>query len=299
MTALIASLALALAWSSGWGGRSAAEAEPLPAADIFDTTAREAVAGLTPAEREDDLAAVRALRRFLYRRMPFASSQEAWITDDPIRNTVSLTAGVDLLYQRGQGVWCQAAAILLSRLYKDAGYRVWLTSFGDVGSMTHTVVLVQAAGQIYLEDPYFNMDYVRDDGAPLPYFQLLEQLAARHTPRARQDLDARLGVFDYRQVAKEWTPALLQGEIACTHEAAPYVCSVVMTKARFAETYFHRADVAAFLSREGWPEQWDYLMLFPLWTSGDGFRPIQARAEAIAAKAARAASGRKPPPAGD
>ena len=253
-----------------------------------DPVAAAALASLTPAQRADDFETVRALRRFLYRRLPLASNGDYWVTDPPVREAATLASAMKLFETAEKGVWCQAAAVLLARLYEAAGYRAWVTSYGDPKSLTHTVTLVQIGSQLYLEDAYFNLDYVRPDGAPLPYFEALEALSLKRTPQVRQDLDFRLGIFPDPQVAKEWTPPGLHRDIVCTRPEAPYLCSVSLTAARFAEVFYIRDKVKAFLTRNGQPPDFRYLMIYPLWTSASGppmttpvSAAIQRRAEAV------------------
>ncbi len=281
-------------------------ASAAPRADPADPVAVAAVASLTPAEAADDLRTVRALRRYLYRRLPLASNGDYWITDPPVREAASLQSAMKLFETADRGVWCQAAAVLLARLYEAAGYRAWVTSYGDPGTLTHTVTLVEVDGVLYLEDAYFNLDYVRADGTAQPYFEALEGLSHRRPPRVRQDLDFRLGIFPDPRVAREWTPPGLHGDIVCVNGAAPYLCNVALTAERFAEVFYIRDRVKAFLRSQGEPAVFDYLMLHPLWTSAsraplttDSSAAIQARAQAIARPIRALPELRRGPAGGD
>ena len=268
-----------------------------------DPAEAAALASLSPAERADDLQAVRALRRYLYRRLPLASNGDYWITDPPVREAATLQSALKLFETADRGVWCQAAAVLLARLYEAAGYRAWVTSFGDPATLTHTVTLVEVDGVIYLQDAYFNLDYVGPGGRPLPYFDALQRLAARRPLRVRQDLDFRLGIFPDPRVAREWTPPGLHGDIVCVNKAAPYLCNVALTEARFSEVFYIRDKVKAFLRAQGEPETFDYLMLHPLWTSTARTplvtatsMSIQVRAESVSnAAKGRSRAGGEPP----
>jgi len=266
----------------------AAPAQSQTVAQPRDPVAAAALASLSPAQRADSHETVRALRRYLYRRLPLASNGDYWVTDPPVREAASLQSALKLFETAERGVWCQAAAVLLAQLYEAAGYRAWVTSFGDVDTLTHTVTLVEVDGEIYLQDAYFNLDYVRVGGAPLPYFEALQRLAAGRSLRVRQDLDFRLGIFPEPQVAKEWTPPGLHADIVCTAAPPPYLCNVAVTGRRFAEVFYIRDKVKAYLRRQGRPEGFEYLMLTPLWTSAakpplttTTSMSIQARAERI------------------
>jgi hypothetical protein len=252
-----------------------------------DPVVSEALGSLTHAERANDFAAARALRRHIYRKLPVAGVAEAWIGDDPIRAAGSLSEAVSLFRSADQGVWCQAAAVLLARLYEASGYRAWVTSYGDPGSLTHTVTLVEIGGRLYVQDPYFNLEYVRSDGSPLPYYEMLSDLAAGRSPKVRQDLDFRLGLFDQRSEAQTWSLPALKEEVFCDRDGKR--CAFAMTLARFVEVYYKRQEIGAFLNAHGEPDKVEFLMLHPLWTSGPHYpRPahgaadIQRKLEAIA-----------------
>jgi hypothetical protein len=274
---------IALGTLSGGAPASAQGADPVIA---------EALAALTPAERLNDFASARALRRQVFRKLPVAGMPEVWIGDEAVRGTKTLSEGFALFRAADQGVWCQTAAVLLARLYEAAGYRAWVTSYGDPGSLTHTVTLVEVAGHLYIQDPYFNLDYVRADGSPLPYYEMLRGLAEGRSPKVRQDLDFRLGLFNVRQEAQTWSLPALRDEVYCDQDGKR--CAFAMTLARFVEVYYKRAEVGAFLKAQGEPDKVEFLMLHPLWTSGPhypapahGAKDIQIKAEAIARTNAR------------
>lgn len=265
-----------------------AQAQETPGAD---PVVAAALASLTQEERGSDLKTMRALRRYLYRRLPLAANGDYWVTDPPVREAASLESALKLFETAEKGVWCQAAAVLLARLYEAAGYRAWVTSYGDPATLTHTVTLVEAGGRIYLQDAYFNLDYVDSGGAPLPYLQVLRHLARGRPPRVRQDLDFRLGIFPHPRVAKEWTAPGLHDDIVCVNDKPPYLCSVALSEARFEQVFYIRDQVHGFLAKQGLPRRFDYLMLFPLWTSQSA-APLKTEATMALHKRIEAAAGR-------
>jgi hypothetical protein len=265
-----------------------------------DSTSRfvaQALASLTPEEQKDDDRKVRALRRYVYRNLPIAGSEQAWITDEPVVNARSIDDAIKLFRKDDKGVWCQAAAVILSRVYEAAGYRSWVISFGDPKYLTHTTTLVAIGTRLYLEDAYFNFAITNKRGTPIVYDQVLRLLARKLPPQVAQDIDVREGLFSSVEEAKRWTSEAYLNQLSClpaNRHSGLVRCKFVMTLDRFEATYqtatVSTDEIHRWLQSEGWQPSFMYLMMYPLWDkrpfdmqAAPDFVSVQFRAKQVIA----------------
>ena len=131
---------------------------------------RDYVASITASisgyEAMTDIEKVRALRLYVYQHTPFENP----LVHDQVVN-LPLSDAYAVFAKGVGGVYCGGAAIMLSRVYKAAGFDSWLYDFGDIESdspTTHQTTLVEVDGDVVLQDAYFNYEYVDSRGMTNP-----------------------------------------------------------------------------------------------------------------------------------
>lgn len=230
----------------------------------IETFVDAARASLSPADRADPLAAIRAYRRFAYSNMLFSGGQDGGLNAVLFAKTSDLRSALLSIQSSRSGVWCTGAAVVLARLYEELGYKTQIIAWGSQSRLGHTQVLVQVRGDWYLQDAYFDFDYVDEHGRPLPYTEVLRRFKSGNPASIRQDLDERIGLFSSLKNAAEYVPPLYQNNIDCVKRDEAYACDVTMTVSRFLESWFQRAALEKFLGDAGLPkDRPDYLSLYP------------------------------------
>jgi hypothetical protein len=217
---------------------------------------RDYVASITASisgyEAMTDIEKVRALRQYVYQHTPFENPLiHDQVVDLPLSDAYAVFAkGVG-------GVYCGGAAIMLSRIYKAAGFDSWLYDFGDIESdspTTHQTTLVKVDGDVVLQDAYFNFEYVDSRGMPISFLDLITLIHAGVPPAAKE------GVAD-----KDWPfeeADLWAGpQKACHSTTTGIRCIATITFSRFLELEPNMLD---FLEKVGEPRRFEYLLLHPI-----------------------------------
>src|SRR5262249_1406472 len=114
---------------------------------------------------------VRALRQYVYQHTPVAWAEKFLIHDQVV--DLPLQEAYSLFDKTIGGVWCGGTAIMLSRVFKAAGFSSWLYNFGVIDGPSHVTTLVEVDGNIIVQDAYFNIEYVDDQGTPIPFDELV------------------------------------------------------------------------------------------------------------------------------
>ncbi len=252
---LFLAVCLLAALCAALGATTASAAEPGPApSSATDRFLAEARASLTDADRADPLHAIRTIRRFAYRKLLFSGVGVGQINLDLDNKATDLESALKILSDSDDGLWCLGTSTVLAELYTALGYDTSVISWGANSALAHTQVLVKAQGEWYMEDAYFNYDYVGQDNAPLPYSAVLEAFRRGQPPRVRQDLDQRFGLFATPQNAAEYVPTDRQADIQCQGPKGRMRCAVTMTLARFAQSWNQRIATEDVLVANGLPE---------------------------------------------
>ena len=159
-------------------------------------------ASISGYEAMTDIEKVRALRLHVYQQTPF---ENPTIHDQ----VVNLPLGdAYAMFAKGVGgVYCGGAAIMLSRVYKAAGFDSWLYDFGDIESdspTTHQTTLVEVDGDVILQDAYFNYEYVNSRGMPIPFLDLITLIHAGVPPAAKDGVPDKDWLFQSLEEADLW-----------------------------------------------------------------------------------------------
>lgn len=205
---------------------------------------------------------VRLIRQYAFARIVLASTPENHLTTSVLKTPLP---DVFRAFDRNEGgVWCSGAAVILMRLYIDAGYRAWKYDYGAGSPVSHSATLVEVDGDVYLQDAYFNTDYVHEDGQPFPFFDVLQRLKDRRPPILRQHRGHRRGLFVSEANAREWVGSEAPAAVPVTLAPGRILCQFPMTFAGYLAGYFESPKVAAWLAAAGYPNDWSYLLLHPL-----------------------------------
>lgn len=238
-------------------------AEEIAAADAEIVAA--VIAAIPDYDMMSPMEKAQALRQYAYRRT-LVSEQARLILAPESEPLASLFARFD---SNGEGVWCSGAAVVLARLYRHAGFRAFTYNYGRAESgITHVTTLVEVDGDLYVQDAYFNAEYVEADGTPIAFRNILEGLAAGAAPLLRQGVAtrrSRVGALVARRALSDPSYAPFT---VCEEADSGYVCAHVMTFGNFSARYYLRDRVNAWLQARGHEPDWSYLMLYPIsvWT---------------------------------
>jgi hypothetical protein len=223
---------------------------------------RDYVGGITGSipryEEMTTLEKVRALRRYVYLHTPLAWT-ERFLIHDQVVNLPLKKAYTIFEKEKEGGVWCGGTAIMLSRLYKAAGFNSWVYNFGAIDGPSHVTTLVEVDGEIILQDAYFNIEYV-DAGMPVPFLELISSIRNRAAPTPQTEPSSRIVLFqDLAEAEKVIGP----GTNKCQTEIAGVRCSAAISLSHYLDLDEER-DLYEFLESRGWPRQFEYLMLYPI-----------------------------------
>lgn len=173
------------------------------------------------------------------------------------------------------GVLCGGTAYAFMKLCRLFGYDALTLDFGMPGVSTHVVTLVRLSRDgrdvWSVQDPTYDVTYVHRGGAPFDYLDLLRTLRERQASRVLvekgrgRSRDFILAPLD----ADQTPPRLSEGETLDLVGSLPG--GALKYRRRYSIDGFNRIDgssTAAFLKREGHPEEALYLFLYPIRISG-------------------------------
>lgn len=223
--------------------------EALPADRLYVAGISASISGyntMTNIER------VRALRLYVYQHTPF---------DDPLIHdqvvNLPLNDAYAVFAKGNGGLYCGGAAIMLSRVYKAAGFNSWIYNFGEPEQATHQTTLVEVDGDVILQDGFFNYEYVDALGKPIAFLDLISLTIDDTPPTAMAGTEAKLWLFKDRAEVEQWVGP----NETCQSTAGGVRCIATITLWRFLEK---GPDIFEFLHHRGWPRQLEYLMLYPI-----------------------------------
>jgi hypothetical protein len=138
--------------------------EALPADRIYVDSITASIPGY---ETMTDIEKVRALRLYVFQHTPVGDPLIHFeVVTQPLKDAYALFA-------KTGGVYCGGTAIMLSRVYKAAGFNSWVYDFGVTGFATHATTLVEVDGDTILQDTFLNYEYVDAHGMPIPFTELV------------------------------------------------------------------------------------------------------------------------------
>jgi hypothetical protein len=220
---------------------------------------RDYVASITASisgyEAMTDIEKVRALRLYVYKHTPFENP----LVHDQVVN-LPLSDAYAVFAKGVGGVYCGGAAIMLSRVYKAAGFDSWLYDFGDIESdspTTHQTTLVEVGGDVILQDAYFNYEYVDAHGMPIPFLDLISLIHGGIPPPAKEGVADKDWLFQGLEEADLWVGP----NKTCHNTTTGVRCIAIITLSRFLEMGPGMLD---FLEQVGEPRRFEYLLLHPI-----------------------------------
>jgi hypothetical protein len=239
----------------------AASAQIGPVIDAL-TADRAYVIGITASisgyEQMTSIEKVRALRLYVYQHTPVGVP----LVHDQVVNVPLNDAYA--IFAKGGGVFCGGTSIMLSRVYKAAGFNSWLYDFGELetpddGETTHETTLVEVDGQVILQDAYLNFEYVDLQGKPIPFLDVISRTAAGNPPTPTAGAVNRPWLFSSSDESEMYIDH--KDAMRCKDAAVGVTCPVIITLSRFLEV---DSGILDHLELRGYPRQMEYLMLYPL-----------------------------------
>jgi hypothetical protein len=210
-------------------------------------------------ETKSDIEKVRALRLYVYQHTPVGKPLvHDQVIDLPLSDAYAVFA-------KGGGVYCGGTAIMLSRVYKAAGFNSWLYDFGepeerDGGPATHETTLVEVDGDVIIQDAYLNYEYVDAHGKPIPFLDVISRIVDGTPPTATAGVADRVWRFNGADQAEEFAGPY-KDAVRCQDTATGVSCNAIITLSGFLAV---DSGIPDFLEGIGWPRQIEYLMLYPI-----------------------------------
>jgi hypothetical protein len=137
----------------------------------------------------------RALRSYVAERYVLASTRESLLDQESLA-TAPLEECISRMESNTGGVWCHGVSLLLTRIYTAADIPSYVHNYGLPDPLyCHAVNLVEVDGDLYMQDAYFNVEYVDAAGQPVAYCEQLAALGRRKVTRLKQSSPLRRCVF--------------------------------------------------------------------------------------------------------
>ncbi len=185
------------------------------------------------------------------------------------------------------GVYCGDTAWILMRIYQAFGFDSYIYNFGIVPA-THVVTVVRLAGQLVVQDAFFNYDLRDEAGEPLELSSVLARLRRHQHGRVYRaeeepfpDRTALMVDETHASLPTEPDGAFVTAKqlSGCERMPAGHWCCRISdhrwTRLRY-DSVFGTGSLAR-LEADGWLPHLEYLMMYPLgvssaidgWTSSD------------------------------
>lgn len=103
---------------------------------------------------------------------------------------------INTMNEKNKGIRCAGTGTILALIYRIMGYHAWLYAYGSSrpdSHLTHTITLVELNKKIYLEDAYFNSNYVDKNNNMLPFEEVLK------SNKQRKKIFLSEGQLNYRR----------------------------------------------------------------------------------------------------
>lgn len=196
---------------------------------------------------------VRAIRLYVYQHTPVGEPiVHDQVVNLPLRDAYAILA-------KDGGVYAGGVAIFLSRFYKAAGFNSWEYNFGEADRATDATTLVEVDGNVIVQDAHFNFEYVDANGKPIPFLDLISRIADGTPPTAKTETAKRPWLFASLAEA-QGTLGPYNDKVTCETRTVGVSCIANITLSGFLEM----SAIPDFLKSRGWPQQFEYLMLYPI-----------------------------------
>ena len=227
--------------------------DALPADRLYVTGITATIRGY---EQMTAIEKVRALRLYVYEHTPVGAP----LVHDQVVNAPLSDAYA--IFAKGGGVFCGGTSIMLSRVYKAAGFNSWVYDFGELeapdGDTTHETTLVEVDGKVILQDAYLDFEYVDPEGKhSVPRGDFPHRCRQPTKPQSGS-AKPTVAFQQQRQIRDVHRP---QGRNALSDAAVGVTCPVTITLSRFLEV---DSGILDHLEFRGYPRRMEYLMLYPL-----------------------------------
>jgi len=223
-----------------------------------------------------------AIRHWVFATVDLAGDNTQLIDENKYPLTeFTVDQNFERVLQDKGGYWCGGAAYLGAQAFEAMGFHAVTYDMGNPNLMSHVTVLVEVEGKYYDEDVYLDLTYMDSHGQHLPLDSVLTGLArgkvqpVRFGPTVEKDVHLSQPVGDFG-ADSAWELGVesprFKEKLASNHFV--YRCAV--TFERFDKGM--RQDcpqLYAWIKKEGWPDNLQFLMLYPLGLNEDGvfYRP--------------------------
>ena len=208
----------------------------------------------------------REIRKSAAREIDYAGDREALLDHLELFDQPA-SVGLELVRRDAGGFWCGGAAVITRKIFEEEGARSWTYNFGVLGVMTHVTTIVEVDGEIYVQDSYFNFEFVQNDGTAMPFPQVIASLEKGIAPAVLTERDYERD-WVYNGTEPKKSPLLNdQYRIKGNH----IIYRAPLTLDSIHESGFSKAGLD-WLEERGYPRDLMFFMLFPLNVAGPGFK---------------------------
>ncbi len=238
-----------------------------------------------------DARTIILLREWAFRRIvvvPLGEEASTLLLLAPDAWRMQASEYFELFDGKHAGVYCGDTAWILMRIYQAFGFDSYTYNFGIAGAFTHVVTVVRLAGQLVVQDAFFDYDLRDEAGEFLELSSVLARLRRhqhRRVHRAEEEPfpDRTVLMVDETHANPPTGPdeAFVTARQLSECERTPashWYCR--MSNHRWMRLLYHSGFGTGTLARleaGGWPPHLEYLMMYPLgvssaidgWTSSD------------------------------
>ena len=237
--------------------------------ETFQIRIAPAIPGLAAMS---DLDAFRAICQFCHMYCDLTTTVDYLLTVSG--GTLDLGANMDMFERNEGGVWCSGMALMCAQML-NASTRVdkaWYSEEG-IPVFTHATTLATVRGVLYQYDPYFNGEYVDDQGEIMPYLKVLRAIKSRTPPRWRQhfaEKDIHAESFGSLKVWNDNMMDPVQFRLKRKLPSSEHgIGRGLVTAKAFWSNYFEKHLVKQALIDLGYPAKptsqlWHYIRLHPI-----------------------------------
>jgi len=212
---------------------------------------------------------INMVRRWVAEKLVVSNSQ--FVLDGPGSHFYERDA-LSLLYlfeKELGGVWCAGACYFLYMTYRELNIETVVLHTGPQPFWTHAVTLAQADNKWYVQDAYANVTYLRLNGSPLTYKNLLLLLKRKKINRIRIQKDdcQRLYIVTKEKWAT-WDQRPFTN-IREEKDRMKGMISVRRIQDDIDKIFIKEKKVIEFLKKRNLDLNLINVYLFPYWVDGD------------------------------
>jgi hypothetical protein len=213
-----------------------------------------------------DLEKVARVRDWVYANTHIASNNDFMLKgDDYPKHDRSLYENFLPMFEMRGGLFCSGIAFLLYQVYQALGFTAGVLDFGDPQTVSHSVTMVRIAGQVFLQDAYFNLEYQNEGGEPLSTSCIYQRLADGNTACIGEGDNKERYVHFGAFPTGSWTLYTTNVEMAHPIELGPkhIVCKCRTSIQAFSLKYYKFEDGMNLLGEQGYPRNMQFFLLHP------------------------------------